>query len=175
MNSFRKSQRGFTFVELAIVLGIVGLIIAGIWVAAASVSRKNKETKAAQQLSEIVQNVRSLYSAQVDTTGITTESMIFSGAIPAEMKKSDTEAINPWGGNVMVEVATAQRIYISYFGVPQASCINLLMTTTVNPTEIGMVLSSAGAVPVDNARATTACPNATALGNNVRWVFNVHN
>ena len=38
----KKSKRGFNLIEAAIVLGVVGLVIGGIWVAAAKVSYDNK-------------------------------------------------------------------------------------------------------------------------------------
>lgn len=174
MLKHRNAYKGFTLVELAIVLAVMGLIIAGIWAAAATVSRKNKEVKASQQLLEIVKNVRDLYAGRPDATGITTESMIFSGAIPTEMQKSATQAVNPWGGDVLVEVSTAQRFYISYFGVPKSSCITLLMTTTTNASEIGLVNTSGGLpFPVDMTRATTACNVAATMG--MRWDFNLRN
>jgi hypothetical protein len=41
----RRSQRGFNLIEAAIVLGVIGLVIGGIWVAAASVQRNNRRAE----------------------------------------------------------------------------------------------------------------------------------
>ena len=40
--SARRSQKGFNLIEAAIVLGVVGLVIGGIWVAASAVSRQHR-------------------------------------------------------------------------------------------------------------------------------------
>ena len=50
----RKSRRGFNLIEAAIVLGVVGLVIGGIWVAAAAVQQNLREADASKGLIQIV-------------------------------------------------------------------------------------------------------------------------
>ena len=59
----RRFRRGFTLSELAIVIGIIGLILAAIWVAAASVSSSNKNQTAQQETAYIIANYKP-FSAQ---------------------------------------------------------------------------------------------------------------
>lgn len=41
----RDSEQGFNLIEAAIVLGVIGLVIGGIWIAAASVQRNNRRAE----------------------------------------------------------------------------------------------------------------------------------
>src|ERR1700740_210314 len=55
-------KRGFTLTEIAIVLGIIGLILGAIWVAAAAVYNNMRTSKATTEILTAVQNVRALYA-----------------------------------------------------------------------------------------------------------------
>src|SRR5690349_11023145 len=57
-----EAKRGFTLTEIAIVLGIVGLILGAIWVAAAAVYNNLRTSKGTTELLTVVQNVRALYA-----------------------------------------------------------------------------------------------------------------
>ncbi len=56
-----KQRRGFTLTEIAIVLGIVGMILGAIWVAQGQVSNSQKTAKAAGELLQIVSNYQTLW------------------------------------------------------------------------------------------------------------------
>lgn len=53
--------RAFTLVEMAVVLAIVAVVMAGIWAAVGSMNAGAKQQKFAELLNTIVQNVRSSY------------------------------------------------------------------------------------------------------------------
>src|SRR5271170_6840773 len=57
-----KEERGFTLTEIAIVLGIIGLILGAIWVAAAAVYTNMRTSKTTTELLDIVQNMRAMYA-----------------------------------------------------------------------------------------------------------------
>lgn len=60
----RYKRHGFTLIEVALVLGITGLVIGGIWYAAAKVKRSAATNVAADQLYQIVENVRAVYNSR---------------------------------------------------------------------------------------------------------------
>src|ERR1700733_12022724 len=62
MSPTRQTKRGFTLTEIAIVLGIIGLILGAIWVAAAAVYTNMRTSKTTTELLDIVQNVRAMYA-----------------------------------------------------------------------------------------------------------------
>jgi prepilin-type N-terminal cleavage/methylation domain-containing protein len=55
-------RRGFTLTEIAIVLGVMGIILGAIWGAASTVYANKKTTSALQEVLAIVANVRGLYA-----------------------------------------------------------------------------------------------------------------
>lgn len=60
----RKNAKGFTLVELAIVLTVVSLIIGGIWLGASTVMRNNKAQVFAKQVVQVLQNAKTAYATQ---------------------------------------------------------------------------------------------------------------
>ena len=64
-----RRQRGFNLVEAAIVLGVVGLVIGGIWTAAAAVNRNMKLNDLTQAISIMHNNLSAVYrsTARVST------------------------------------------------------------------------------------------------------------
>lgn len=80
-------RRGFSLIESAIVLAIVGLVIGGVWVAAASVSSNNKINKlmaAVEHTAIKAAEMRRQYVAYYYDGGAITK----SGLIPPEMRPS---------------------------------------------------------------------------------------
>jgi len=105
-------RRGFTLTEIAIVLGIIGLILGAIWTAAASVYLNHAIKKAEQQILTIVGNMRSLYptgfssAVQADITcdvipaGVFPSDMVLPGpCVPLDLA---TYPRDPWGGAVRI-------------------------------------------------------------------------
>lgn len=180
---FPCSGCGFTLVELAIVLAIVGIVIAGIWTAAAVIVKRNREEKTVQYLLQMVQGIRRLYANQPDNAGIDRINMIAAGVVPAEIVASPTSIKNLWGGAGDITVAGGTTQFtIGFNTIPRSSCIALIMRTSVNPNEIGLVSISvqgvttpAANMPINNAAATTACSNTTSLGNTIRWTYQLRN
>ena len=56
-----RRQRAFSLTEMAIVLGVIGLILAAIWTAASSANQRNKVDAAVQELQTTAQNMVTLY------------------------------------------------------------------------------------------------------------------
>ena len=54
-------RRGFTLTELAIVLGVIGIILGAVWGAAANVYANHRVTQAVQQITTIVGSMNGLF------------------------------------------------------------------------------------------------------------------
>lgn len=98
-----QRRRGFTLTEAAIVLGIVGLILGAIWVAAGSVYGNLRMRQASESLLVITQNVRQLMtgsSAFGNGAGTNiTVNLINKNVFPANNLVAVGNAfatINPW-------------------------------------------------------------------------------
>ena len=168
-----KNQRGFTLVEVAIVLTIVGLVIGGIWLAASTVSNNQKKTALATDVLQIAQNIRNLYGNQSVTTGLDNAAAIAAGAIPANLVTGTGTARNVFNSTAdsttIAAVGTTQ-FSIQMVGIPRDACIELLTGRLAqneqSATRIGLVAANGGgAAPnlaggIDPTEAAATCPNA---------------
>jgi prepilin-type N-terminal cleavage/methylation domain-containing protein len=68
----RKAKRGFTLTEIAIVLGIIGLILGAVWTAATSVYQSTNATNFAQAIGPYVASMRAYCANNVSICGAPT-------------------------------------------------------------------------------------------------------
>lgn len=106
-NRLFHRRRGFTLSEFAIVLGITGMILAGIWQAASYAYLNLRVNKTVQQLATIVSNTRALYGlngnmVQPNFTYITTN-MLNAGVFPTDMPVINGTPHNLFGGAMAIE------------------------------------------------------------------------
>lgn len=123
----------FTLTEIAIVIGIIGLILAAIWVAASAAYANLKVSKAATETLAIVQNFKSLYggnrNGQAPNGTDLTSLAISSGLIPTDMLQTGNTsyAIGPWD-NSQVNVLSASNsnaITVGFWNIDQPTCNRL--------------------------------------------------
>lgn len=183
-----RNQRGFTLIEIAIVLTIVGLVIGGIWLAASTVLNNNKKTEATRQIIQIVQNTKNLFANQTGAnpaTGFNQASAIASGIYPAGMVINNANVRHPFATTTnadSVTVAGAGNAVTLTYGnaavgrqFPQDACVEtaLRVGTQENFQRYGIVSINglgAGSTP---AQLTATCNVAPPGNNPVVVVFNV--
>lgn len=185
--------RGFTLTEAAIVLGIVGLILSAIWVAAGSVYNNYRVGKSSEQLLTMVQSMRSVHSSHlvVDTNFNGEQGAVLlaeAGGVPTDMieYKADGVSVNTvrdvWGGTVEVTHTddnnglTDGAFAIRFTKVPQAACMTLLTSNTGAGRDTGLIgagnsITTATSFPVSISDAKTNCPTTTGGGNDVIFTF----
>lgn len=139
----QRAVKGFNLIEAAIVLGIVGLVVGGIWVAATSVYANLRSKSATDQLLKVAQSVRALYATSSVTGAANgtdlTSAMAQANVLPTDVLTTAPNAataantVNPWGGNVAVYSApnnngTAQGGFaITFTRIPAAACTDFVM------------------------------------------------
>lgn len=169
-----KARRGFNLVEAAIVLGVVGLVIGGIWVAAAAVQANLRKSDASKGLIQIVQNVRNLYYGQTPSaTGAITTSLINANAIPGNFINGAT-AVNPWNGSITVSIAGAStdQVDILMTAIPRDACIEMTSRNTNISTGVGLSQILIGTVTVTSfPYLPTVASTDCAATNTVTWRF----
>lgn len=157
----RLCRRGFTLTELAIVLGVIGIILGAIWAAASHTYSNYRTQKAVSQILTIVQSVRSIYSKGVFAAGDPiwlnfTNVLINSNAVPGDMivpcaglpwNTGGQCIVNPWNGEVILDtqanwggapVSTSLfEIQISEPGPPY--CMQFLSALVQSATQNGLV------------------------------------
>jgi hypothetical protein len=157
--------------EIAIVLGIIGLILGAIWVAASAVYQNLRNSKATTELLTIAQGIRTMYatSAQVDPNANMTSwganaqgvgfprTYLQAGLFPTDATDQgnpnlNTRAIDPWQGNIVVQATSGLvagdnlGFVVVFDNVPQSACIALLTGNTGTGRDQSMIAAGAGAV-----------------------------
>ena len=172
----RRAQSGFTLIEAAIVLAIIGLVAGGIWVAASSVYENLRTARASEQLLASVQQIRSLHATQgtISTASTLTEDLAKARVFPQDMfaDAADVTPANPWQGDVFIFGVAAitgnlgPGFWVVYNGLPKSSCIDMVARNTGQGRDTGMVGVNIGSSAVSAAPAglgsTTAPVTVTA-------------
>lgn len=86
----RRVRRGFSLVEAAIVLGVVGVVIGGIWTAASTVNENLRVSRAVEEMVTIVPSARQLFADMPDVQNDETEvdsaqTVLLAGVAPSDM------------------------------------------------------------------------------------------
>ncbi|MBI1273830.1 MAG: hypothetical protein GC131_07080 [Alphaproteobacteria bacterium] len=189
-------RSGFNLIEAAIVLGIVGLIVGGIWVAASAVYENLRTGRASQELLQIAQAVRTLHGSQTTiASGNISAAMVAARAIPNDMilTAGGTQPQNPWQGNVdiygitSISASDGPGFWVVFNGLPQNGCVDLAIRNSGSARDIGMVrvsLSSSaqgsslggtsGVVPpVTVVQAASSCSDNSANNNSAAFLFRI--
>lgn len=134
-----RNRKGFSLVEAAIVLGVVGLVIGGIWVAAATIRENRKIDDAVSGVHVISENIRHLYkglppnSAGEDLSGQVGWDMgVFKGANGFTFNGTTVE--DPFGNRVVAgftPAATGSLINAGFVALGKDSrCIKITARVT---------------------------------------------
>ncbi len=159
----KNKKRGFTLTEIAIVLGIVGLILGAIWVAAAAVYTNMRISNSNRHLLVITQNVRSLFATSTITgsaDGVITTSLIPAGVFPTDLASATSTIVNSAWSGATIDVysatitQTGDAFQVQFEGIPPQGCINLLTAATGSGRDPGMVGAGGSASAATDALTT---------------------
>lgn len=176
----RKRARGFTLVELGIVVAI-GAAIVGVGIAVVpGILASNRVNAEVSELPAIVSNIQRAYSNQPNLTGVTLPTLIRHGVFPESRARrgvgggtADTTATNRWGGSITVAGTSTLTggMTLVYDQVPSAECRELVpaLSSAVRIIEVGSTVVKADGGTVNMDTLGTAC-NAAAV-TTVRYSF----
>ena len=149
----RQGRKGFNLIESAIVLGLLGLVIGGIWAAAATLTENYRVNQTATALILTVNRTRVLLKGNFDAlcaevgcgySRNITSLLQQAGVTPAEFTSttlssppgwiSNSDALaTPMGTNMVVTMGDwtvfghiSKAYSIDFFGLDRASCIKLI-------------------------------------------------
>jgi prepilin-type N-terminal cleavage/methylation domain-containing protein len=141
-----RQRKGFTLTEVAIVLGIMGLILGAIWTAASSVYANQRTAHAQTAVLQIAGGVRALYGSQASTgfgaATIITPQLNSSGVIPADLNGGTTGPF-PNGATGVVATADGNGFVIAMTAVPMQNCINLIAGIAGTNRDPGLYMADA--------------------------------
>jgi len=177
-----RKSRGFTLTEAAIVLGIVGLILGAIWVAAGAVYNNQRIATTSTQILQMVNGIRSLYAASTTVDiGDISLNLAKAGAVPKDMVLLNSSNVpvgvrDIWDGDVTITgVNSGENFSVAFEDVPQEACANLLVRLTGQGRDTGFISAGAasqillsGKSGITVTEAVASCAGAT---NTLTFIF----
>lgn len=187
---YKSEQSGRSMVEMLGVLAIIGVLSVGGIAGYSKAMAKFKTSKALDQVSTTVANVRTLYSGQPNYSGLTTAIAIQMGAIGAEMLSgqsptSASTAYNAFNGSVTISATTVSGrknagFELVFSGLSKEACVQMASSDWGSGSGSGLVSVQAGAatagttaegtLPLNLATAASGC-NSEGDTNKVTWVY----
>ncbi len=183
--------KGFTLMELAIVMLATGLVLGVIWVAASAVWSNYKVYRVNQQISSLIRNVRDAYGvSNKPLTNPIMAALNAGGVIPGEMVIGNGASYaHALGGALDIAVHAGvmpnpSALRIRLLGTSREGCMKTVMEFPALAPELGIAFigTSVGgrnltpatlvnATPVTSAEAAAWCSSAT--NNEVRIAFSI--
>lgn len=188
----RHSHKGFSLLEMSIVLGIIAVVVGGIWAIASSTKSAVLATSLEQQTLRLVDNIRNYYvsralpTAQVVSATMTstlrTAKVFPEDSCPANcVSGTITTIYNPYKGSTTVAVPNLTSpinfVDIDQAAVPERGCIELGIKLSSRATEIGLESYKVGSTtittfPITLSTLDTAC---AATNNTLTIRFKIRN
>jgi prepilin-type N-terminal cleavage/methylation domain-containing protein len=173
MQRARRRRRGFSLIEIAMVLGIAAVLIAGVMVFFTTASNAAKTNDTASEVSAINQATHDLYAGQQNYTAADfSPTLAESGTLPAKYV-AGTTLITPFGGTVTVTGAAGAAGVPSTFTVllptlPEAVCNSIATKDFGTGVNLVAIKGDAGqAAPYTPVAAAPLCKG----GNDVTITF----
>ena len=128
---------GRSMIEMLGVLAIIGVLSVGGIAGYSKAMMKFKINKTAEQISQIVTNIRTLYLQQKDYNGLGDSSAIQMGAIPDDLTISSGDIKNIFGGTIWIHTSTSSAAWldsvgetddafiITIYNLPKEACVAL--------------------------------------------------
>lgn len=170
MMSLDKKTKGFTLIEVLIVLAIAAAVLFAVFAAVSKVQAKQITKEAAEGLNLMVADTRAKFKSQGNFTGISPKVLIDNRIPPSNMIQGNN-IVSPWNTNIGVAAATLQNtndaVAFTYTGIGEEDCSNFVTAAegsfarvTVNGTAVKDVPGNVHQVNV--ATLGTACSNGGA-------------
>lgn len=163
-----RNQKGFTLVELMLVVVLGGAIIATVIIAAPRVKAGIQADKDMNTIPDIMANVQGHYSLKPSFNGLTNTIANSYKLIPDDMNGGAGTITNRYGGAVTLAPATVtaadDSFSISYGGVPSRVCLKVvpqLSPQFLNVSVNGTVVKATGGA-LNETTAATQCNSTEA-------------
>lgn len=137
-----KMKKGFSLTDFILWLGLVGVVLAGIFLLYPQARLYMKVNDEKQNIAAIRTGIESLYAGNQNYSGINTTLLIKTGAIPSSLILNNSSIMNSFGGVVNVVAGTKlngnKGFTITYPSVPSKECSRIVNSISDSYDEIGV-------------------------------------
>jgi type II secretory pathway pseudopilin PulG len=174
----KNAARGFTLIEILLVVGFIALLSIGIFMTYNKVQSGNVANTEARNIATIQAGIKNIYAGSVDYSTITVTALLQAYVVPDSMRSpagaAATQIMNTFGGTVTVAPTafnggTNNAFDITYNNVSLDVCSKLASVAGQNFNKVlvgGTAVkdTSAGLMNIDPAATATACAAGAATG-----------
>lgn len=177
----KKSKKGFSLLELLLVLGIIAALVVAAFIVYPKVQASQRAQAESNNIATIQAGVKSLYTSSSSFTGLSNSVAVQAKIFPDNMLSgsgSSATPINAFKGSVTLAAANTgpsgaegSSFTITYNNVPAAECTKIITAAAGNfyTAGVGTEGSVKGAGEVlDVAKATAQCQTG---GNDNTLIF----
>ena len=176
-NMYKNEQSGRSMVEMLGVLAIIGVLSIGGISGYSKAMAKYRVNKTLDQISMLVMNIRSLFSASVDYVGLNDKTAIQMGIIPRDMlppgltEANASSIMNAYQGGVFLTTGNSggsnRSFVVQYSGLTREACVSIATADWGSQAGSGLVRISVKAgtgTKTDKVTMTdTACTANTVV------------
>lgn len=175
MHSYINKQRGFSLVEILLVLGIIALLAIAAFIIFPQVQAANRANTEQANITTMAAGIKNLYGSTRNYAGVTPRILVQARIAPTSMYANNTAATtltSAWSGDVSVGPTGTNnsQFIITYAGVPTEVCTRLVPGLLSN---FQTVTVGSTAVSAQNPTAVvTACAPTNASSVSVAFTSN---
>ncbi|MFP1980692.1 type 4 pilus major pilin [Lonsdalea quercina] len=160
-----KNKKGFSLLELLLVLGIIAALVVGAFIVYPKVQASQRAEAESKNIATIQAGVKALYTSASSYSGLTNTVATNAKIFPDNMLNG-TSVINVFKGNVTLATSTESpsgvansSFTITYANIPAAECTKIISTAAGNfyVAKVGTTTVKAAGATLDVAATTTAC------------------
>lgn len=123
----KSLEDGFSMMEMMGTLFVYILLFVGVVAGISALTSTGDLTEAQRALSSIRMNIQTIFAGSKSYEGLDVDLAIDTNVFPSKMIKAGRQVLNPWGGDVLVEVDPVNTGFftITYENVPLSDCIQI--------------------------------------------------
>lgn len=172
MNQLKKlkTQKGFTIMELAIVILLSGVFIAAVWPQMSKILSGSRASKITNELNLVIPTIQTAYQNRTSYNGLTTQAVATNRWISENFLETNAGTptggiVTQWGTMAFATAAANTQVQLTMDNIPSRECAKIaegfssamFLTASIN----GAAVKTA-TTELDVAAVGTQCNSAAA-------------